>query len=572
MPDSTDETRTLGQWLTRLRTRSALASADLATLVGVSTRTVMGWERGRTHPNAMHLRRLLAALAAHGGFAPSLASAEAAALWDQASRESKRRLGPFDAAWFEQLLAGQAARRAGGSSNPEPAGVRLGMPISPFVDWGEAPAVATLAGRDSELDTLSRLVDDERRRVVGVIGIGGIGKTSLVVTFGQRAAIRHLDTRKGFDAVVFRSLRNAPPLNTLVESLIQTLAAQWAAASNAGRDTTITLLLDLLRARRVLLIVNQFEYILEPGTTTAQYRAGYADYGRLLYRLGETGHQSCLVLTSREKPEELTELEARSLPAGTLTLRGLSEAACQHLLAGRQIRGTNAEWAALARQWGGNPLALTLVAEPIVDRFGGNIGSFLASSVALLERVRTLIEQHVQRLSPLELDLLTWLAIARPPIAAADVVALSIQPVARQYLLEALESLHRRNLVERGVTRPEFSLQRMVMEYVTERLVDQAYAEIRAGDLQALRQYALVQASAPKHVQQSQMRAIVQPLLDVLQRADVAPDALVARLRHLLTAVRAQSRAQQGYSVSNLHTLMIVAEQDLQGGAIRSGS
>ena len=35
----------------------------------------------------------------------------------------------------------------------------------------------------------------------------------------------------------------------------------------------------------------------------------------------------------------------------------------------------------------------------------------------------------------------------------------------------------------------------VVMEYVTERLVNQAYAEILGGELQVLRQYALVQAS-----------------------------------------------------------------------------
>jgi len=562
MLGSTDDTRTLGHWLTRLRTRSALASADLAALVGVTKRTLLDWERGRTHPNALRLRRLLAALAAHGGFAPPLASAEAAALWDQAKSEAKQHLGPFDAAWFDQLLAGQVARQSGGSSIHDAAGVPPRVLVTPVADWAEAPEVGPLAGRNSELATRRRLLDDERRRVVGVIGIGGIGKTSLVVAFGQHAARRDSDTGSGFDAVVFRSLRNAPPLNTLVDSLIHTLAPQLAAAPNAGLDTTITVLLDLLHARRVLLILDQLETILQPGTTTAQYRAGYADYGRLLYRLGEDRHQSCLIVISREKPGELTELEARGLPAATLTLRGLSVAASQRLLAGRQIRGTDAEWAALAHQLGGNPLALKLVAEPIVERFGGDIGAFLASNASLLERIRTLIEQHVKRLSPLELDLLRWLAVAREPIAAADLVAMSIQPVARPYLLEALEGLRRRNLVERGATWPAFFLHSMVMEYVTERLVDQAYAEILGGELQLLRQYALVQTSAPKHVQQSQMRAIIQPLLDALQRADASTDALVGRLGHLLAAVRALPRAQQGYAEANLLTLLIAAEQD----------
>jgi len=262
MPGSTDDTRTLGQWLTRLRSRSALASADLAALVGVTKRTLLDWERGRTHPNALRLRRLLAALAAQGGFAPPLASAEAAALWDQANRESKRHLGPFDAAWFDQLLAGLPP-----------------VPVTPLAVWSEAADVGTLAHRDTELDTLSRLLDDERRRLVGVIGIGGIGKTSLVVAFGKHAATRNPDADHGFDAVVFGSLRNAPPLDTLLDSLIHTLAPQLVAAPNATLDTTITVLLDLLHARRVLLILDHLATLLQPGATTAQYRAQYADYG-----------------------------------------------------------------------------------------------------------------------------------------------------------------------------------------------------------------------------------------------------------------------------------------------------
>ena len=65
-----------------------------------------------------------------------------------------------------------------------PAGVPPRVLVTPVADWDEAADGATLAHRDTELDTLSRLVDDERRRLVGVIGIGGIGKTSLVVAFG----------------------------------------------------------------------------------------------------------------------------------------------------------------------------------------------------------------------------------------------------------------------------------------------------------------------------------------------------------------------------------------------------
>lgn len=558
MSGSTDDTLTFGQWLAQLRTRSALAPASLAALLGITSRTLLNWEHGHTHPDALHLRRLLVILAAQGG----CTHAEAAALWEKADRESKRRLGSFDAAWFDQLLASQAIPQPDGSGGHDPASGPTRAPVTPVVDWGEAPEVGTLVGRDSELDSLRRLVDEERRRVVGVIGIGGIGKTSLAVAFGQRAALRLSDTENSFDAVVFRSLRNAPPLAALVDSLIRTLAPQLPPLPHAGLDTTLPLLVELLRARRVLLMLSQFEHILQPGTLAGQYRAGYADYGRLLYQLGETRHQSCLIVISRETPDELIELEARGLLAATLTVRGLAEAACPSILAGRRLTGTKADWAALAHQYSGSPLALKLVAELIADRFGGDIGSFLSRQAALFEGVRTLIRQQVNRLNPLELELLTWLAVAREPIAAIHLLARSVQPIARPHLLEALEGLRRRNLIERGVTRPDFFLQPMVMEYVTEWLVEQAHAEILAGELSVLRRHALLQASAPTHVRRSQMVAIIQPLLGRLVGITGSTDALAARLRQLLAVVQALPHAQQGYAGANLFTLLIAAEQD----------
>jgi hypothetical protein len=277
--------------------------------------------------------------------------------------------------------------------------------------------------------------------------------------------------------------------------------------------------------------------------------------------LGSVDHSSCLLLTSREKPPELAALEGGAVRS--LRLAGLDLAACRALLHDKQLLGDTTAWEALVARYGGNGLALKLVGETIAELFGGEIASFLAVGVPVFGSIGELLATQLGRLSDLELALLHWLAVAREPVAAADLLAMSMAPVARSYLLEALEGLRRRNLVERGATWPEFSLQPMVMEYVTERLVDQARAEILAGELQALRQHALVQASAPKHVQRSQMRAIVQPLLDELLRANASTDALVARIRQLLAAVQALPGAQQGYGGSNLHILVIAAGQDL---------
>ncbi|GET38854.1 WD-repeat protein [Microseira wollei NIES-4236] len=81
-----------------------------------------------------------------------------------------------------------------------------------------------------------------------------------------------------------------------------------------------------LRTSRCLLILDNAEFILQSGARqpTGCYRSQYEGYGRLLKLIGETSHNSCLVLTSREFAKELIPLEGENLPVRCLKLAGLS--------------------------------------------------------------------------------------------------------------------------------------------------------------------------------------------------------------------------------------------------------
>ena len=68
-----------------------------------------------------------------------------------------------------------------------------------------------------------------------------------------------------------------------------------------GFEARLALLLDLLRARRALLVLDNLETVLEPGAPAARYRAGMTGYGEVLRQLGESSHQGCLLVTSRER-------------------------------------------------------------------------------------------------------------------------------------------------------------------------------------------------------------------------------------------------------------------------------
>jgi len=106
-------------------------------------------------------------------------------------------------------------------------------------------------------------------------------------------------------------------------------------------------------------------------------RAGYEDYARLLRQVAQTEHQSCLLLTSREKPRDLVALEGGRMPVRPLRLDGLDAIASAQLLAEKDVAGTTPERERLIELYVGNPLALKIVAETIVELFGSEIALFL---------------------------------------------------------------------------------------------------------------------------------------------------------------------------------------------------
>src|SRR5260221_13400181 len=128
-----------------------------------------------------------------------------------------------------------------------------------------------------------------------------------------------------------------------------------------------------MRDHHCLLVLDNFESVLQPGRHAGHYREEYAAYGRLLQRVGEIQHQSCLLLTSREKPKEVALLEGKSSPVRSLHLSGLRLEAGQQMLQDKGLVGSDAHCLALIVRYSGNPRAFIVVSESIQEVFEGNI-------------------------------------------------------------------------------------------------------------------------------------------------------------------------------------------------------
>src|SRR2546426_1323846 len=523
-----------GQLMLTLRTTIGLTQAGLADRLGVSRRAVAEWEAGSSYPKAERLRQLIELGVQLQVFAAGREAEEIRALWRAAHQKLL-----LDEDWLHALLAPPVpvplfpqAETLVAPAGSEPAAF-------PRIDWVEALDVSHFAGREVEVAELSQWIVQERCRLVMLLGMGGIGKSMLASYLGLRLAPQ-------FEAVLWRSVRDAPSCEELVADCITFFSETPPADFPTSLEQRITQLVARLQASRCLLVLDNLETLLASGDREGSYLPGYEGYGRLIGRLAESAHQSCVLLTSREKPREIEPLEGVRSPVRTLRLVGMDDQAAQALLSDKELRGTPAAWQRLVAGYAGNPLALKIVAQTISYLFDGDLDRLLQEGELIFNGVRPVLRQQVERLSPLEHLLLTWLAVLRE-WTKLDTLSQVLHPrVLRSQVLEALEALSRRSLVERG-QQASFGLQSVVMEYLSDELGERFSQEIVLGEPRQLRRVALAQAQAKDYVRESQVRLLVFPLLKRL-RAELGANAEVeAHLQRLLSQFRSENAATQGY-------------------------
>ncbi|MBW4609462.1 MAG: hypothetical protein KME22_20220 [Hassallia sp. WJT32-NPBG1] len=173
-----------------------------------------------------------------------------------------------------------------------------------------------------------------------------------------------------------------------------------------------------------MLILDNVETILSSGGQAGQCRPGYEGYGQLLKRVGEVPHTSCVLFTSREKPREMIPLEGDRTGVRSLPLKGLNLTEGQQLFQQKgQFTGTQQEWQVLIEHYGGNPLALKMVAAGTQELFNGKIApvlQYVEQGIVIFEDIGDLLKRQFQRLSAVEEEVMYWLAINREPVSLAE--------------------------------------------------------------------------------------------------------------------------------------------------------
>jgi WD40 repeat protein len=444
-------------------------------------------------------------------------------------------------------------------SSPEPDFERIERRRVPKrQDWGEAICVSVFYGRTEELVKLEQWIINDRCRKVAILGMGGIGKTSLSVKLAK-----HIEDK--FEYLQWISLRDAPPIKAILAQMIQFLSNEEETETDLPESVgeRVSRLIGYLQSSRCLLILDNAESILCSGSRAGQYRDGYEGYGELLKRVGEIPHESCLVLTSREKPKDLVPLEGKGLLVRSLQLSGLNPAEGEKIFKIKGLHGSEDELRALVERYAGNALALKIVATTIQDLFDGSVSEFLKHNTVVFGDIRELLKQQFERLCDLEQEVMYWLAINREPVSLLESRENIVSPIPEAKLLEALESLGRRCLIEK--TAALFTLQPVVMEYVTERLVAKVCLEIWLEKIVFLNSHALMKAQGKDYVQNTQVRLILKPLIDELFAVFRSKVNLEQQLNKILATLQETSPLEPGYTAGNIINLLRHLGTDLKG-------
>ena len=250
----------------------------------------------------------------------------------------------------------------------------------------------------------------------------------------------------------------------LLHDWLEQLVPGYAATSQEVREA---LLLDQLRRRRCLLVIDDVERLANPGLATIW---------RLIEGIVVSDHQSCLLLVGRELPAYSTYFEVTTKLARSLCLEGLTPDAAHMLLSSYELKGSAILEQRLIEQYDGMPLFLHIAARIIQGLGHGILEVYIGAHAPLFDAVQTVLDSEFATLEALERTIITRLAAPPQTLTLPQLHQALCHTAALPELMGALQRLQRRSLLL--TTTGGFTLPRLMRVYA-HALVERYHQEPR---------------------------------------------------------------------------------------------
>ncbi|HEY1779034.1 MAG TPA: toll/interleukin-1 receptor domain-containing protein [Roseiarcus sp.] len=304
-----------------------------------------------------------------------------------------------------------------------------------LVDTGGLPETGyeRLVGRDAELKRLDDAWSDGKTNILSLVAEGGAGKSALVNEWLTRL---RAENYRGADCVLgwsFYSQGSKERATSADDFLNRALMKLDKTTSAAAKGEAIA---EALMARRTLLVLDGVEPLQHgPGPQAGQLKdQGLRALLRHFAAAPPAADRSLIVLTSRVAIADVKRFTEDAAPVADL--ERLSEDAGAELLRDNDVWGIDSELRSASHDFGGYPLALTLLASFLKETQNGD--------VRRRDHIRGLLadpdnpgHDHARRV--MESYEKEWLADQPVLIAVLHCVGLFDRP-ASGYCLEALRA------------------------------------------------------------------------------------------------------------------------------------
>lgn len=310
-----------------------------------------------------------------------------------------------------------------------------------YHDLTLAPQIIDFYDRENELATVSNWVFKQNTRLIAVLGLWGIGKTTLVKRF--------IDLNlEQFEVVIWKSLKFPKSLDLWLNDLLNTCQKE----PKESTDNKIQQLLEVLSNHKCLIVLDDFQNLFAVGQMAGNYQPEYSSYQHFLKLIAEIQHQSLFILISQEKSAEMNYLNQENSPIQCLELSGFEAI---DFLENKGLQDGE-RWLELIQLYEGNPFYLTDIAVLIKDVFDGKVNDFLAeNSLVITKKMQSHLKQIFGRCSPLAQQIALELSKVDQPLSREELK--NNLDLSASDLINGLQSLQQRYLIQREQNRFQLS-------------------------------------------------------------------------------------------------------------------
>jgi hypothetical protein len=135
-----------------------------------------------------------------------------------------------------------------------------------YLDWGDTPEISTFYGRQEEENCLKEWMIEKHCRLIALLGVSGIGKTSLALHCVEQI-------KSEFHTIIYRSLRFCPSLEDILTQFLEVFSESSVIPPTL--DGKLTQFLKYLRQYRCLIILDDVQMLFAPQELAGCYQAGY---------------------------------------------------------------------------------------------------------------------------------------------------------------------------------------------------------------------------------------------------------------------------------------------------------